>query len=147
MKIYKIAQQAQPNAQNPQNPEQMQEAQEAMANLQLGLVAVNDMVQRLETSGLKQEIIDILSGRAMNVISSGNATKFTGADLQTAATDINQMISSMGLIGQAIQVIKTTMPENISDVTKIIQRTTPDKFTQQMAQYFTSLGPRMNVSL
>jgi len=147
MKIYKIAQQVQQPQQNAQNPEQMQEAQEAMANLQLGLVAVNDIVQRLETSGLKQEIIDILSGRAMNVISSGNATKFTGADLQTAVTDLNKMISSMGLIGQAIQVIKTTMPENISDITKIIQRTTPDKFTQQMSQYFTNLGPQMNVSL
>lgn len=142
MKIYKISQ-----VQNAPNPQALQEVNEATANLQLGLVAIKDHIQRLEISGLKDEIIKILNGNAAELISSGNSNKFSGANLQEAINNVSQILASMSSIDQSIQVIKTTMPDKIQDITRIIQTTTPDKFTQQMTQYFTNLGPAMNVNM
>lgn len=144
MKIYKISD-VQEEFGFVQDPTKMQAVEEAVANLQIGLVNVNDMVQRIGV-GLKDAIVAVLEGNATEVVLSGNANLFSGADLDQLSQALSSMVASMGVVNTSLETIKANAPDSAQVIIGILQNTKAANFTADMPEFQAALQQMTGVT-
>jgi hypothetical protein len=124
--------------------------EELLSNLQTGLTVINDMSQRIKTSGLQQILIDVLSGKVVDLLQSGQAQQLNAAALQTLMQEISQLLQSVSLVNQSLTSLKTLNPNQATQITSLVISTLrsgrTDQFVSQVPGFLSMLGQATKTS-